>query len=207
MTSAGRAATTAILIIGALTVLQPWTIRPIETARPRAFDAVAYVDDAWPRLVQEAVRTAADVLTALPAPATASTSAAPPTRRSIFVKATGVVTEVDRRSRVGVARVRIGDARSGTTVGIQIGPVLRGTALRDAASFVRFTDFGNQSEFAALSNAFNDRVLRQVLTPLEHQWAVGRTVTVLGAVSLGDDSHSTAIDITPVQLQINGGDR
>jgi predicted lipoprotein len=205
MTSAWRAGTTAVVIIGGLAVLQPWTIRPIETSQRRAFDAEAYVDEAWPRLVQEAERTAADVLTAQP-PA-ASTPGAPPIRRSIFVKATGVVTEVDRASRAGVARVRVGDARSTTTVGIQIGPVLRGTALRDAAPFIRFTDFANQSEFAALSNAFNDRVLRQVLTPLESQWAPGRTVSVLGAVSLDDDGHVTTAAITPVQLQINGGDR
>ena len=35
---------------------------------------------------------------------------------------------------------------------IQIGPVLRGTALRDALEFVRFTDFVNQFEFAGVAN-------------------------------------------------------
>ena len=57
---------------------------------------------------------------------------------------------------------------------VQIGPVIRGTALRDAVSFIRFNDFANQFEFAAVSNALHERVLRDVVgaaRPRRRSWA------------------------------------
>ena len=75
----------------------------------------------------------------------------------MFVKGTATVADVDRKSRIGLARLRLPWATDAQTAAIQIGPVLRGTALRDALDFVRFTDFVNQLEFAGVANALNDR--------------------------------------------------
>ena len=44
-----------------------------------------------------------------------------------------------------------------TTVVLQIGPVMFGTALRDALPFISFGDFVNQIDFAEVSRAFNDK--------------------------------------------------
>ena len=185
-----------------LAILRPWTVQPIQTAQPRTFDAVAYVDDAWPRTVQEAEGTAVTVVAARAAAVAPAAAGAPTSLRPVFVKVTGVVTDVDRRSRVGVAQVQ-GDA--GERVAVQVGPVLRGTALRDALGFVRFTDFANQTEFAAIANAFNDRVLRDVVAPIDLDALKGRTLTIVGAAVVPAAGNDAAIDVVPVVMRVEGG--
>ena len=54
------------------------------------------------------------------------------------VKGEGRVLSADTRSRVGVLFVDVAPFDRRADVSIQIGPVLRGTALRDATGFVRF---------------------------------------------------------------------
>ena len=173
-----RVGFSAVLILGLLAVLRPWTIEPIRTSATAAFDASSYAASSWPRVLREADETAVDVTTVLqnPAPGPAS-SDAPPTRTALFVKGTGVVTDVNLRVARGQALVRLdGGRRRRPRSPLQVGPVLRGTALRDALGFVRFTDFVNQFDFAAVANALNDRVLGDVLGPSRcprFVWAAG----------------------------------
>jgi predicted lipoprotein len=87
-------------------------------------------------------------------------------------------------------------------VAIQIGPVLRGTALRDALPFVRFTDFVNQLEFAAVANALNDRVLAEVIDGVEVDGLAGREVEFVGA---SPARSGAVVEIVPVLLGISGG--
>ena len=124
----------------------------------------------------------------------------------MFVTVTGIVTEIDRRSRVGVAYLQT-PGGSSERVAVQVGPVLRGTALRDAVSFLRFTDFANQSDFAAVSNALNDRVLRDVLGPLDVASLPGRTVTVTGAASFAGGGYDRPVDLVPIVVRIERGGR
>jgi predicted lipoprotein len=199
---------TGVLVaaIALLAILRPWTVRPLQTAPAAAFDATVYVDQAWLRLLDEASRTAVDAATARRM-AVQPASPGAPGRRSLFVKATGVVAAIDRRSRVGLARLRTGD-RPDDEVGIQIGPVVRGTALRDAASFIRFNDFANQFEFAAVSNALHERAMRDVVTRLDLDTAVGQRVTVIGATTLQAGAPAGApMDIVPIDLRVEGGNR
>jgi predicted lipoprotein len=194
------------LVMGALVILRPWTVRPIQTSQPGAFDAAAYVAEAWPRVLDEAERTAIEIQAARSAAAARRGDGAPSSRRPAFVKVTGVVTAVDRRSRVGVAHMRTGTA-SAVLIAVQVGPVIRGTALRDAVRFLSFTGFANQSEFAAVSNALNDRVLRDVLGGVDVESLAGRTLTVIGAASFGGVGDDRPVDLVPVKLRIEGGGR
>ena len=192
--------------IAVLAILRPWTVRPLETAPAAAFDPEAYATKAWPRLVEEASRTAVDVAAARQTAARPVETGAP-ARKSVFVRTTGAVTAIDRRSRVGVARLRTGDGPEGE-VGVQVGPVIRGTALRDATSFIQFNDFANQFEFAAVSNALHERVLRDVVGPVDLDALVGRQVTVIGATTMQTGGAAgAALDIIPIQLVAEGGPR
>jgi predicted lipoprotein len=194
------------VVIAVLAILRPWTVRPLQTAPAAAFDATAYVDQAWPRLLDEASRTAVDVAEARRLAAQPAATGAPG-RRSLFVKVTGGVTAVERRSRVGLARLRT-DERPEGEVGVQIGPVVRGTALRDAATFIRFNDFANQFEFAAVSNALHERALRDVVTRLDLDTAVGQRVTVIGAATLQAGAPADApIDLVPIDIRVQGANR
>ncbi len=118
-----------------------------------------------------------------------------------------MVTDVNLESRAGQALVRIDGSAAPATVAIQVGPVLRGTALRDALGFVRFTDFVNQFDFAAVANALNERVLTTVLGPVDVRGLSGQRVSFTGAVSR-DTRAAATLEIVPIRLAVAGrGDR
>lgn len=182
--------------VALLAIVRPWTIRPIEGTKPAVFEAESFATTAWPRLVREASQSATDVSELVLA---AGTAAAKPR----FVKGTGVATEIDRRSRVGVVLVRVAGSKP-ATVAIQVGPVIRGTALRDASTFIHFSDFTNQFDYAGAANALNDHTLRTVLAPLQIESLQGRTVTFTGAVGKSAAREDGAIEIVPVSLEVVG---
>jgi len=177
-----------------LAIVRPWTIRPIEGEKSTIFEPGTFAAAAWPRLQREASETAADV-------ADIAAAAGASTTRPRFVKGTGVVTAVDRQSRVGIVRLQLAGARP-ATVAIQIGPVIRGTALRDATSFIQFSDFKNQFDYAGGANALNDYALRTVVAPIDFDTAQGRTLTFIGAFGKSAVREDGAIEIVPVQLEI-----
>ena len=198
----------ALLILGLIGVVRPWTIRPIETAPGPLFDAASYVESSWARLLAEADGTARDVAAVFRASAPDPGGAdAPPARQSLFVRGTGVVTRVDLESRAGQALVRIDGTSPTVTVAIQVGPVLRGTALRDAASFIHFTDFANQFDFAAVSNALHERVLVSVLGRVDRQALSGQPLSFVGAATVRRQGADTTVEIVPVTLSVGRGDR
>jgi predicted lipoprotein len=175
-------------------MLRPWSVRPIEGEKPVAFDAARFASSAWPRLVRETAQTAADV-----SEVAAADGILPPAAR--VVKGSGVVSAVDRQSRVGVMLVRVPGAQP-ITVAIQIGPVIRGTALRDAAGFIQFSDFTNQSDYASAANALNDYALRTVVSPLPIDTLQGRTVRFVGAAGKPSPGDDGTVVIVPVHLDV-----
>jgi predicted lipoprotein len=182
--------------VALLAVVRPWTVRPINAEKTASFDAAAFAVSAWPRLVREATETATDV-----ADVVSSAGGSPAKAR--FVKGTGVVAAVDRSSRVGVIRVPVGS--NAPPVAIQIGPVIRGTSLRDASSFIPFSDFTNQFDFAGAANALNDYALRAVITPTPIDTLKGLTIRFMGAAAKSSPREDGAIEIVPVQLEIVKG--
>jgi predicted lipoprotein len=177
-------------------ILRPWTVRPLEENKPAVFEPETFAASAWPRLMREAAESAtdvADVVTPDGSPAKAR-----------FVKGIGVVEGVDRQSRVGVIRVQVKGSKV-AMVAMQIGPVIRGTALRDAASFIHFSDFTNQFEYAGAANALNDYALRTVIAPLPIDTLQGRTMVFTGAAGKSASREDGAIEITPVHLEVVNG--
>ena len=186
---------------GALAILRPWTVVPIQSTPAGTFDPSGYVTSIWEsRVVPTADRTAVELQTFTQQMVGASRTDGG-TVRAVFVRGTARVSEVDRKSRVGLARLRPLRATD-RQAAIQIGPVLRGTALRDALDFIRFTDFVNQLEFASVSSALNERVMSDVLGPLDIDALAGREVAFVGAAPL---SAASIIEIVPVRLQVIGG--
>jgi predicted lipoprotein len=118
-----------------------------------------------------------------------------------FVKGTGVVAGIDRKSRVGVMHVQVAGSKP-ATVAIQVGPVVRGTALRDASSFIQFSDFLNQFDYAGAANALNDYALRTVVGRMPIDTLQGRTITFIGAVGKSAPREGEAVEIVPVQLDL-----
>ena len=176
-----------------LGLLRPWTIRPIEREPARPVDASAYVESIWTSRVQPAI-TANAVALEFYREAVAGGGA---TQGPAAVVAEGVVLEVNTSSRVGIATIDLSPADGRADATVQIGPVVRGTSLRDALDFIRFTDFTNQIEFAAVASALNDRVLTDVLGDVDFGTLEGRRVRVVGVASL-DQAAGALPSIVPV---------
>ena len=113
------------------------------------------------------------------------------------VSGEGKIVEAKLKSRAAKLQVDTdGDGKGDVTV--QLGPIIRGTALRDAMPFIVFTDFRDQIEFAKLANALN-AVAHSRLTLPEGD-VVGQTARFEGVIALKGDAQS--VELVPTQLQI-----
>jgi len=118
---------------------------------------------------------------------------------TVMVKLEGVIVAANTESRAATLSLdATGQGKTDATV--QIGPALRGTAIRDALDFVSFNDFTNQIDFARFGKAFNVYVNRAVLQALPRENLVGRKATVLGAYVLGAPGDAPLV--TPVEITI-----
>jgi predicted lipoprotein len=116
---------------------------------------------------------------------------------TFLVRLGGVIVAADTESRAATISVdATGDGKADAIV--QIGPALRGTAIRDALDFVSFNDFTNQIDFARYGKAFNTFVNREILEKLPRDSLVGRKVTVVGAYPFSSPSETPLV--TPVEI-------
>jgi predicted lipoprotein len=86
-------------------------------------------------------------------------------------------------------------------VKMQIGPVLRGTSIRDGSGYIPFNQFVNQIEYADVGEELNNRVLNTVLKGLDFNSLTGKTLSVYGFFTLDDPAK---ILITPVKINVKG---
>lgn len=116
------------------------------------------------------------------------------------VKLNGKVVAADTTSRASTLDVDTdGDGKADAKV--QIGPALRGTALRDTLDFVNFNEFKNQIEWAQFGKAFNEKVNKTLLEPLSRDGLVGKTVTVVGAYPLPKQGEVPLITPSALTLE------
>ncbi|MER7070529.1 DUF2291 domain-containing protein [Terrabacter sp. NPDC000476] len=176
--------------------------------RAAAFDATAYVDGIWagkvlPTVTKDAV-PASELLPALEADQAAAskeygnqTGTGSPF--AFLVKGTGTVTAIDKDAPTHPLTVRVdGVSGKGADVQVVTGPVIAGTALRDAVRFITFGDFTNQLNYADAGTALNSKVKTEVLGKLEPASLVGKKVTFAGAFSLVAPG---VVLVVPTQLQ------
>ena len=118
---------------------------------------------------------------------------------TLIVKIEGRIVAAETTSRA--ATISVDNGGDGKVVAIvQIGPAMRGTALRDALDFVSFNDFKNQIDYAQFGKAFNQYANQTFLSALPRDKLVGRAVTILGAYTL--ESGDSPPLVTPAQLTL-----
>ena len=119
---------------------------------------------------------------------------------NFLAKGEGVVVGADREVRAAVLDVDLDGDGTGD-LQIQLGPVVKGTALRDVAPFYQFTDFKDQIEFAALARALNTQATGAIQLP-EGDLA-GQRVSFEGAFALR--SASEPVQLVPTRLVLGDG--
>jgi predicted lipoprotein len=177
-------------------------------ADAQRFDPARYVEERW---AAEILPYAAENASALPdvlAALTADRNAAGVRYGhregdegkpwSYLVVARGTVLAVDRSSRAGAMPIDLAPEDGTADAVAQVGPVIRGTALRDALPFLSFADVVNQMEWAAVSRQMHDRLNATLLVPAEIDALVGRPVEIRGAFT--DPGAGGEIAITPLTI-------
>ncbi|WP_395674944.1 DUF2291 family protein [Inquilinus sp.] len=111
----------------------------------------------------------------------------------------GRITAADTGTRAATIEVDAdGDGTADLTV--QIGPVFKGTALRDSIDFISFNSFANQIEYAKFGKALNAHIYNATLAALPRDKLVGRTVMLLGVFTLDDPKAKPLV--TPAELSL-----
>ncbi|MFN8528816.1 MAG: DUF2291 domain-containing protein [Anaerolineae bacterium] len=189
--------------------LDPTTGRPIIGDEDQQFNAANYVASIWDSQVIPTLQSEAhDLLTVIDALHANPTAGSEEYGRhegsqpySFMVTGTGTIVSVNLESRAGVALIDLNDDGE-ADASLAIGPVIRGTAVRDSMPFILFNQFTNQMEYASVSNEMHALINRTVLTPIGDLTTLqGKNVTFFGAFTLGDVN---TIIVTPAILTING---
>lgn len=92
----------------------------------------------------------------------------------------GTIVASNTKSRAATIDVDV-DRDGNADLRAQMGPAMRGTALRDALDFIDFNAFKNQIEFAEFGKSLNTYSNTTVLSKLPREELEGRTVRLLGA--------------------------
>lgn len=115
------------------------------------------------------------------------------------VSGSATVRQKNTTSRAGTLVLAVTGADMAAPVVLQIGPVIIGSAIRDALPFVDFKDFTNQLDFADASKALTVLALASI-TPLVAKIEEGSQIKFAGAFSM--TSKSDPVRITPVTLAV-----
>ncbi len=116
-------------------------------------------------------------------------------------KVSGTVVKAETKSRAAYLDTDIdGDGKA--DVRIQIGPVIKGTAIRDSLDFVNFNEFKNQIQWAEFGKAFNNHLVAVTLEKLPREALVGKKVEAVGAYPLPSKGQLPLL--TPATIVIGG---
>ncbi|MBX2880820.1 MAG: DUF2291 domain-containing protein [Granulosicoccus sp.] len=115
---------------------------------------------------------------------------------AVTVSGTVIEAKLDTRARTAGLDT---DGDGTTDAIIQLGPVVKGTVLRDIAPFYNFDDFRDQIEYAKLARALNTHAIGLVEVPEDN--LVGKTMTATGVIALR--SPTGKILVTPIALDVS----
>jgi len=118
---------------------------------------------------------------------------------NFVIKGTASVEEVKTELRAGYIVLKVNGYTGSTPVKVQVGPVFKGTSLRDSISSIKFDDFKNQVTFAALSTALHKQITEDLFTKIKPADLKGKTIDFYGTFA---NDGSGEILITPFELKI-----
>lgn len=156
------------LALAACTIVSKQEDQTIRARGTADFDAERFVAEIWTRRVLPVLRERALPLNTLAAVADHDVAAAG--RRfgrqagegspwTFVVQGSGTVTRVDHASRRGTLELAVDGLPVERRLRVQMGPVISGTAIRDATPFLAFDNFPDQMAFAQVGRALNRNAL------------------------------------------------
>ena len=116
---------------------------------------------------------------------------------SFIVKGSATVDLVKNKLRAGYLGLKVDGMDDKFKLRLQIGPVFKGSAVRDSISLISYKDYKNQIEWAQVSVAFHDLISKQILAPIDMNNVANKTVEFIGCFTV---ARQGLIQITPVKL-------
>ena len=169
-----------------------------------AFDKVKFVDGIWEsKVIPTVEKDSVDIGTLLASIGKDPEEAAREYGNNVggadnyLVQFAGRVVNVDTKSLTGTVTVDVQDGGKSLPVKIQIGPIILGTALRDAVKFITFEQFTNQMQYGGVSDELNSRVSQLVISRIDLKTLLGKGISVKGAYTY-DSTNPKDILVTPV---------
>ncbi|MEI8200894.1 MAG: DUF2291 domain-containing protein [Eubacteriales bacterium] len=118
---------------------------------------------------------------------------------NFLVKGTAAVKEVNTSLRAGYAILTLDGYTGSETFKMQVGPVFKGTAIRDCMPMIKFDDFKNQVVYANLATAIHVNLSANLFKTIDASTLAGKTIEFYGAFT---DNGSTEIVITPFAIEV-----
>ncbi len=172
----------------------------------KGFDKVAYVDNIWGSKILPAFKEKPIEFSTLYSALNLNRDEASQKfgnkvggPYNFMVRFEGTVEEINTTSRNGTLVVETKSNTGPVLLTVQIGPVIRGTAIRDAVGFIPFNDFVNQLQFADVADELNTRAYNLSLKNLDLTTLKGKTISVSGAFTL---DKLDKITVMPVYLEV-----
>lgn len=118
---------------------------------------------------------------------------------SYIVRGTGTIESVKNKLRAGYLGVKVDGYEGDSQVRLQIGPVYKGSAVRDTITKINYKDYKNQIEWAQVSVAFHNLISQEIIAPVKMDEMEGKKVEFIGCFTVDRPSQ---ILITPVSLKV-----
>lgn len=210
---------------------KPYTIVTVaeatRIAAGEAFDAKSFVEAKWPDITSTILAQGVDLATILAAiktdPANMVTKddlqgvadqfglTTEGNAQVFMVKGRGTVSDVNTEKSTGFMTLDLEGYDGPITVKFYIGKRIPSdeTSVRDAVGFISFGDFREQTEYGKVGRELNKRVIAEVLTDLDKENLLGKTVSFYGAFTIRTQNIPGDIDVseiivTPIQLEVGG---
>ena len=200
----------AALLLLLLIIKPPFVVKPL--ARPGSTSDAAqskgaqFADKVWDSKVLPVIQEKAhDIVTIVSEIRTDPSAAGEKYGRrestnpySYMVKGSGKVIEVNTQSQAGTVVLEVPGLNE--KIALQIGPVVRGTALRDATGAAPFDQFTNQLDYADVAKEMNKRAVKEAFASIAPSSLADKAITFLGAFTFDPRSKGLLL-VTPVKVE------
>lgn len=118
---------------------------------------------------------------------------------SYALSGNGTVTEVENGKKAGYIVVNLDGYDGPEVVKLQIGSIYKGSSVRDTQDLLKYGDYTNQEEWAAVSQELHKVIDDNVVQPADPAELQGKTIAFVGTFTADGNDE---LLITPVKLEV-----
>lgn len=125
-----------------------------------------------------------------------------------MVRGKGQVVSVDTSSNTGSMEIQLEGYSGPIKVKLYTGPIIPAddTSIRDSVGFINFGDFQDQTQYGKVAAEINNRVIKDVISPLNTQNLQGKSISFEGAFTIRTFNivviDLSEINIVPIMITV-----